>query len=181
MFEEKKALMEWAASIKYPFSHYIVAQTSYRPFNKSLSYIREVRHELSADMRHTFNKLGRVLNLDLKNYSHKRLLPYMPARLVSIESLSPYLTHRHTTHFNILIGNINQAINTDQLSNTFKEIWEATRYGTPDIKAQIFDGRDAVFNYMFKEDRNQYEFYDTGLTSLDTNSSYLPDNPAFVY
>lgn len=181
MFEEKKALMEWVASIKFPFSHYIVAQTSYRPFNKSISNIEAVRHELSADMRHTFNKLGRVLNLDLKNYSHKRLLPYMPARLVSIESLSPNLTRRHTTHFNILIGNINQHINTNQLTNTFTEIWDATRYGTPDIKTQIFDGRDAVFNYMFKEDRNKYEFYDTGLTSLDTNSSYLPDNPAFVY
>ena len=86
MFEEKKALMEWVASIKFPFSHYIVAQTSYRPFNKSLSNIREVRHALSADMRHTFNKLGRALNLDLKNYSHKRLLTYILARLVSVES-----------------------------------------------------------------------------------------------
>ena len=181
MFHEKKELIDWANNLKFPFTHYIVAQTNFRPFNRTNYSIANVRRELSKDLHHTFNKLSRTLNKDLKNCSLKRLSPYIPGRLVSIESLSPNLTKQHTTHFNILIGNINRTISTENLIGEFRNLWVSTKYGVEDCCIQKLDQRQNIYSYIFKEDTGTSKFYDTDFSSLDTNSSWIPENPAFVY
>jgi len=169
------------ADHKHIVTHYIVAQTRFRPCNHENKRIAQMAAQAKKDLRHTLNCFAADMNVDVsRSMVQRKPNIYRPLTLTTIESLSSTLLPKHTIHFNILLGNLDPRFSTEEIHAKFRRCW-VNRVKQKDlVYTQEYDGREKLITYCFKEEKWSHNLDSTELSNWDVENCFVPKIPAFV-
>jgi hypothetical protein len=97
-------------------THYVVAQSYYRPYHATNPQIANMAMNLRKDLRHARNCFNKEL---YGNGAKRKPLLYQPLLIPTLEGTINTTNPHLTLHYNIYLGNIQKVLTTQDI----KELW----------------------------------------------------------
>lgn len=140
-------------------THVVVAQTYFRPYQKTNIQIYRMADEAKKDLRHALNCLAKSFYPSSTNKPVRQPYLYRPLTFVTIENAKENIGREQTIHFNIAFGNLPKHISAATLEAQFREAWVKKAHQTDDVKAYSVHGNPieaSTWNgYSLKEAQQQ--------------------------
>jgi hypothetical protein len=169
------------AKHKHKVTHYIVAQTHFRPCNHDEKRIAQMAAQAKKNLRHALNHFAADMNIGVsRSMVQRKPHIYRPLSFVTIESLSPSLLSKHTIHFNILLGNLDPRFSTEEIGEKFRKCWVDKVKQKDLVHTQEYDGRANLLSYCIKEEKQSHNLESTELSNWDIENCFVPKFPVFV-
>ena len=140
-------------------THVVVAQTNFRPYQKTPIQINRMADEAKKDLRHALNCVAKSLYPNSTNKPVRQPYLYRPLTFVTIENAKENMGREQTIHFNIAFGNLPSDMSATALEALFREAWVKKAHQTNDVKAYSVRDRPieaSTWNgYSLKEAQQQ--------------------------
>ena len=111
-------------------THYIVAQSHYRPYNREDWEIDRMCFNLRKDFRHARNCFNKEL---YGNGARRKPLLYQPLLIATLEGTKNTGDPQLTLHYNIYLGNLPKILTTDDIKELWTYCWHIKAHQSNDI------------------------------------------------
>ena len=140
-----KNIENFMQSYEKHVSHYIVAHTHFRPFiNPQSKYtgnnkirIGKMAEQASKDCRYALNCFSKLLYPTASNKPVRLPYVYRPLTFVTIEGANETTDKAQTIHVNIALGNLPEALTTEDIVEVINPIVMAERDGYEDYDNEL--------------------------------------------
>ena len=111
-------------------THYVVAQSYYRPYHKLPKDIEQMKLNLGKDLRHASNCFSKEL---YGNGARRKPLTYQPLFIPTLEGTKNTSNPLLTLHYNIYLGNLPKILTTDDIKELWRYCWVEKAHQKDDI------------------------------------------------
>lgn len=136
---------------KNNFQFYIVAQTAFRPYNKTAQRIEQAHAETEKALRYSLNCFSSEINYGHASRAKRKPHTYRPSSFCTIECFNASALRDKTMHANILIGNLPKFLTAQHVQTLFRHCWTEKAKQADDVYVTSFDGSDRLIGYTLKE------------------------------
>ena len=172
-----KDVTDWLNTSRHIMTHYIVAHTQYSAKDKSLEAIESIKDRTDRHLRHTLNRMAKIIHQGHGNKVTRRPHEFRPATIATIEGLEESTLGRVSVHVNVLIGNLPpQWRETAHLQSLFEHCWADKCGQRRNIMTQPYDNRPDLTFYICKENTQPGSISD----SLALAATHLPESPLYA-
>ena len=111
-------------------SHYIVAQSYYRPYHQLPLAIERMSNSLRLDLRHARNCFNKEL---FGNGAKRKPLLLQPLLIPTLEGTKNTTNPKLTLHYNIYLGNLPKILTTEDIKELWTYCWVEKAHQNNDI------------------------------------------------
>jgi hypothetical protein len=111
-------------------THYVVAQSHYRPYHQLPSALEHMASKLRKDLRHARNCFNKEL---YGNGARRKPLKYQPLLIPTLEGTTNTSNPQLTLHYNIYLGNIPKILTTEDIKELWTYCWHIKANQSNDI------------------------------------------------
>jgi hypothetical protein len=131
-------------------SHYVVAQSYYRPYHKEDWEIERMCVGLRKDLRHARNCFNKEL---YGNRAKRKPLTYQPLLIPTLEGTKNKANPKLTLHYNIYLGNLPKVLTTEDVKELWTYCWvhKANQKNDIYITEPLANTQSHLLNYGTKE------------------------------
>ena len=147
----KEDIARFAYENAHMMQYYIVAQTHFRPFNKSDARIAQARDDTAKALKHALNCFTSEVNAGHASRAKRKPHIYRPATFATIECSSASALRHQTMHVNVLVGNLPGILTAQDVQTLFRHCWLNKAQQADDVQVSDYDGSKRLFGYTLKE------------------------------
>ena len=131
-------------------THYVVAQSYYRPYHQLPKAVEHMASKLQKDLRHARNCFNREL---YGNGARRKPLQYQPLFIATLEGTKNTSNPQLTLHYNIYLGNLPKILTTEDIKELWTYCWHTKANQSNDIYiAEIINSTQShLLHYGTKE------------------------------
>ena len=111
-------------------THYVVAQSYYRPYHKLPQAVEHMARNLQKDLRHARNCFNKEL---YRNGAKRKPLLYQPLLIATLEGTKNTSNPQLTLHYNIYLGNLPKILTTEDIKELWRYCWVEKAHQKDDI------------------------------------------------
>ena len=111
-------------------THYVVAQSYYRPYHQLPKAIEHMTQKLKKDLRHARNCFNKEL---YGNGARRKPLTYQPLFIATLEGTKNTSNPQLTLHYNIYLGNLPKILKTEDIKELWTYCWHTKANQSNDI------------------------------------------------
>ena len=111
-------------------THYVVAQSFYRPYHHTPNAVEHMASKLRKDFRHARNCFNKEL---YGNRARRKPLTYQPLLIPTLEGTRNTSNPQLTLHYNIYLGNLPKILTTEDIHELWKYCWVEKAHQKDDI------------------------------------------------
>jgi len=164
----KEDIAKFAYENAHLMQYYIVAQTHFRPYNKTDARIEQARCETAQALKHALNCFTSEVNAGHASRAKRKPHIYRPATFATVECSSASALRHQTMHVNVLVGNLPGILTTQDVHTLFRHCWFNKAQQADDVHVSSFDGSRRLIDYTLKEDNTG----DTGIWCVE--NTFIP-------
>ena len=111
-------------------THYVVAQSYYRPYHQLPKAVEHMARNLQKDLRHARNCFNKEL---YRNGARRKPLELQPLFIATLEGTKNTSNPQLTLHYNIYLGNLPKILTTDDIKELWTYCWHTKANQSNDI------------------------------------------------
>ena len=147
----KEDIARFAYENAHMMQYYIVAQTHFRPFNKTDARIAQARDDTAKALKHALNCFTSEVNAGHASRAKRKPHIYRPATFATIECSSASALRHQTMHVNVLVGNLPGILTAQDVQTLFRHCWLNKAQQADDVHVCNYDGSRRLIDYTLKE------------------------------
>jgi hypothetical protein len=146
----KEIIREFLDKQQHHVSHYLVAHTHYKAYNKGAKDIERMTFNLRKDFRHARNCFNREL---YGNGAIRKPQLLRPLLIPTIEGTNEIENPKKTIHYNIYLGNLPKILTTEDIKTLWTYCWveKAQQKNDIYITEPLANTQSHLINYGTKE------------------------------
>ena len=131
-------------------THYVVAQSNYRAYQKDTKDIERMKFNIGKDLRHARNCFNKEL---YGNGARRKPALYQPLFIATLEGTKETANRQKSLHYNIYLGNLPKALTTEDIKTLWKYCWVEKAQQKNDIYISEIQAntQSHLLNYGTKE------------------------------
>ena len=152
-----ETIREFLDKQQHHISHYLVAQTHYKAYQKDTASIERMTFNLRKDLRHARNCFNKEL---YGNGARRKPLLYQPLLIPTIEGTKEIENPKKTIHYNIYLGNLPTILTTEDIKTLWTYCWVEKAHQKNDI--YITEPIANTESYLLHYGTKEAQFGNTG-------------------
>jgi len=131
-------------------THYVVAQSYYRPYHQMPQAVEHMARNIQKDLRHARNCFNKEL---YGNGARRKPMLYQPLFIATLEGTKNTSNPQLTLHYNIYLGNLPKILTTEDIKTLWTYCWHTKVNQSNDIYITEIASRTQshVLHYGTKE------------------------------
>jgi hypothetical protein len=153
-------------------THYVVAQSYYRPYHSTAIALERMATNLKKDLRHARNCFNKEL---YGNGARRKPLTYQPLLIPTLEGTTNTVNPKLTLHYNIYLGNLPKILTEDDVKTLWTYCWHTKANQSNDVylTKPTFGTTAHLINYGTKELQiGNIDCWDLENTQIPYNALY---------
>jgi hypothetical protein len=145
-----KIIREFLNKQSKHITHYVVAQSYYRPYHQLPNAIEHMAYKLRKDLRHARNCFNKEL---YGNGARRKPLIYQPLFIPTLEGTTNTTNPQLTLHYNLYLGNLPSILSTADIKELWTYCWHHKANQSNDIyiTQPSTNSQAHILNYGTKE------------------------------